>query len=78
METVTSYKCDYCKKVYANKNHCKEHEFQCFHNPKNKACITCKHGKSPFWDSRKCQKTGGNIMKCKDWEEIVHIEKGDW
>jgi len=43
--TVKAYGCDYkCgQKVVLSKASMISHESRCFHNPKNKACASCKH-----------------------------------
>lgn len=39
------YECEYCsKKKLMNKTAMKRHEDVCWYNPKNKTCVTCKHG----------------------------------
>ena len=85
MEKVTRYKCDYCNKVFANKSYCKQHECNCFHNPQNKACITCDYGNAygSCYSGGRCKKTGKALYQrfspiikhCPDWEEIVIIER---
>ena len=37
----TAYQCDFCKKVYLTEKTTIAHEKWCYHNPKNKACVTC-------------------------------------
>jgi len=43
MEEITAYACDYCRKFYKSKSSAKRHEKTCYHNPNNRACLTCKH-----------------------------------
>jgi hypothetical protein len=41
MEQITAFKCDFCNKVYSNKQTCKAHEIKCYRNPDTKSCSTC-------------------------------------
>lgn len=42
---VTAFVCNFCprKKRFAKRETAENHEYQCFHNPRRRACITCKH-----------------------------------
>jgi hypothetical protein len=40
---VQAFQCEFCEKVYKNKDSCRKHEKQCFANPIMKACRSCKY-----------------------------------
>ena len=41
METITSFKCSFCGKLYVKKNSCQSHEYKCYFNPRTKSCASC-------------------------------------
>lgn len=41
--TLSRYICDYCNREYKVFKNAKHHEENCYHNPENKACATCKY-----------------------------------
>lgn len=45
MKEVTAFVCDFCprKKRFAKRGTALRHELRCFHNPTQRACVTCKH-----------------------------------
>lgn len=42
MKEVIRYKCEFCKKLFATKKGCEQHEKKCLHNPNAKHCFKCK------------------------------------
>jgi len=48
MREVRKWRCGFCKKDYYNKSYCKNHEDKCYHNPKNKACISCAYNEKTY------------------------------
>lgn len=39
------YQCEHCyKRKLMNKSAMKKHEKECWYNPENKTCVTCKYG----------------------------------
>jgi hypothetical protein len=65
---VTAYSCDYkCgQKVVLSKVSMLSHESRCFHNPANKACVTCVNFEKVF-DSNGME--GTNYLE--EWVELV-------
>lgn len=43
MYEIKAYQCKYCKKYSKSKSVIRNHESECFHNPKTKACATCEN-----------------------------------
>jgi len=41
--TKTKYLCDFCNREYVEERLANRHEGQCYHDPDNAACATCKH-----------------------------------
>ena len=41
MKEVIMFKCDHCTKKYASKYRTRDHEKECWKNPKTKSCNTC-------------------------------------
>jgi len=83
---IIRYKCDYCKKTYANKSAAKRHEWRCFFNPATKSCATCKNADMISDDNDEpvdwCRKINSRIFRkgwavvsCHKWEPIEYIEE---
>lgn len=67
---ITRYRCDFCKKHYADKYYTGKHEERCLFNPKNKSCGTC------FYADDKCLALdkeifvkGEKVVNCESWRE---------
>jgi len=43
MKTVTSFQCDFCKRLFKTSRNCKKHERVCFFNDNNETCYNCIH-----------------------------------
>ena len=44
MIEVKAYQCEYCRRrVAINRTYIRKHEYICYHNPRRKACQTCKN-----------------------------------
>ena len=43
MKEIKAYQCDHCKFYKKTKSSAINHEENCYHNPKNRACATCEH-----------------------------------
>lgn len=43
MKEVKAYQCSFCTYYRKTKESVIRHEDNCYNNPKNKACATCKH-----------------------------------
>lgn len=44
IEERTTYRCDFCNKLYLRRKPCFTHEERCFYNPANKRlCFSCTH-----------------------------------
>lgn len=76
---ITRYQCVHCnKKVYANKSRTARHERECFYNPENKSCITCKnmtddeHGAFCEVHEKEVLVHGSPIKNCEAWQEITY------
>ena len=41
MKTITAYQCEYCEKVYANRDSARHHVRKCYFNPETHSCATC-------------------------------------
>jgi hypothetical protein len=41
MHTITAYHCDYCQKIYANRDSARLHERRCYYNPATGSCASC-------------------------------------
>lgn len=78
----TIYRCDYCSKPYHSSSSCKNHENNCFSDPKNKTCKTCsidgfsnqpcimvKNGLVKGDDISK-NKDMSFVKNCSEWESV--------
>ena len=41
MKIIEAFQCEWCDKVYSNRETEKSHERKCFHNPRTKSCASC-------------------------------------
>lgn len=41
MKKIDAYKCAFCKKIYELKSSCRNHEYQCYYNPRTRSCASC-------------------------------------
>ena len=49
---IKVYQCEHCKKFYKKtKTIVLKHEYDCYFNPKNKACASCLNNKSDYEDT---------------------------
>jgi len=65
------FKCDYCDLLFYDEGECVCHENDCSHNPKIKACDTCKYMK--FLIDYECTNGIGKVgdfpaKNCPKWE----------
>lgn len=49
-----AYMCDYCGSIFPE-DEIKDHEDNCYHNPKNKTCFTCEHCLTDYSSNIKCR-----------------------
>jgi len=41
MNIITAYQCEFCSKVYTNKETTRKHEAKCYYNPTTRSCASC-------------------------------------
>lgn len=70
-KTGTIYQCSHsaygCMYVNVDKDNCIGHEDQCWFNPKNRSCPTCKNFKNEICNIDK-SKTQLLIWECEYWK----------
>lgn len=69
---ITTWKCEYCRKVFNVRGRAVDHEFGCRFNPKNKTCSTCRFYEIPFGTAY-CTKMYNTfaVTDCPDWDKRV-------
>lgn len=56
-QEIKRWKCDHCKKHFADKKYTEQHERKCFFNLNNRTCPTCRNFNGNFdVDYAKCSK----------------------
>lgn len=57
-QEIKRWKCEHCKKHFANKKYAQAHEKKCFFNLDNRTCPTCRHFNCHFnAEYAECNKT---------------------
>jgi len=41
MNIIEAYQCEFCSKVYTNKETARKHERNCYYNPTTRSCASC-------------------------------------
>lgn len=78
---ITEYTCDYCDEQDKDKQYIEEHEAECYFNPNNETCATCRYKGEKYYSynfealAHKCNKHEkenchvGVNEKCDEYEK---------
>jgi hypothetical protein len=77
MKTV--YVCDYCGDSLTDSDECRNHEFNCDHNPAMRACVTCQcHGTDVAGTGKVWNTCDKNLLTSNLWIENYAINCPGW
>ena len=69
----TKHLCDFCNREYASEANAAKHEGRCYNDPKNRACVTCKHFTHDFVEKHYLE--GGEDVERIEHETACLIDK---